>query len=90
MLYVTLKDGPPRPVLCCDVCHKQIERLMFADAVFPTSFVVEGQLARVLLVHRDACAELALSMLRDQSGASGCLSLQQYLDSLVSSDVPAS
>ena len=89
MLYVTLKDGPPRPVLCCDVCHKQIDRLVLADAVFPTCFVVEGQLARVLLVHRDDCAAVALAMISEQSGASDSLTLQAYLDELVVSDVPA-
>jgi hypothetical protein len=89
MLYVTLRDDAPRAVLCCDQCHTAIDRLASAEAVFPTAFISGGRLARLLIVHREVCMDLALDTLREQAGASGSLSLREYLDELRDMDVDA-
>ena len=82
MLYVTQKNEAPYPVLCCDVCHQAIERLALAEAVFPSAFIAGGQLARLLLVHRDTCLAEALATLQAQVGAGDSMTFQDYLELL--------
>jgi hypothetical protein len=89
MLYVTLRQDAPHPVLCCDQCHTAIDRLALAEAVFPTAFISGGRLARVLIVHRERCMDLALATLHEQAGSGGSLSLREYLDELRALDVGA-
>ena len=81
MFYVKHTDGECEPVLRCHVCAARIVDVSRALVVYPRT-MDEGETARVVIVHREACLPKAMAMLENDYGEAHSIPLEEFLDRL--------
>jgi hypothetical protein len=81
MFFVKHIDGECDPVIRCYVCATNIRDVDNATVVYERT-MEEGQTARVVAVHRDACLPKALALMANDHGEPHHICLKQFFERL--------